>query len=277
MSGLVNKVKEALHSDKSHEAPEGTHGPHGSRVANAADPRVDSDRDHRANPASNIGGTGTYGSAGTTGSYEPGHSRTYEPGRTGTYETAEGVHGPHSSRMANAADPRIDSDRDHRANPASNVGGTGTYGSTGTGNYGSAGTGNYGSAGTGNAFSSTGATEGAYDRRGAPGSTFGASGTGAHLGSGPGPAPKTAGPHKSDMMNKADPRVDSDLDGSKTFGGNKTFGASSTARDPTDAAQVPPSVMRKHIGDPSIMHGDASHQRDRRNSQASAQDIHRGL
>ncbi|KAK9775621.1 hypothetical protein SCAR479_07728 [Seiridium cardinale] len=42
-------------------APEGTHGPHGSRVANAADPRVDSDRDHRAAP-----GTAGVGSSGTT-------------------------------------------------------------------------------------------------------------------------------------------------------------------------------------------------------------------
>jgi hypothetical protein len=41
-----------------------------------------------------------------------------------------------------------------------------------------------------------------------------------------GQAPNTAGPHKSDMMNKMDPRVDSDLDGSKTFGGDKTFSQS---------------------------------------------------
>lgn len=40
---------------------------------------------------------------------------------------------------------------------------------------------------------------------------------------GTGPAPNTAGPHKSDMMNKMDPRVDSDLDNSKTIGGDKTF------------------------------------------------------
>lgn len=48
MAGIVNKVKEALSSDKSHEAPQGSTGPHGSKVANTADPRVDSDRDHRA-------------------------------------------------------------------------------------------------------------------------------------------------------------------------------------------------------------------------------------
>lgn len=56
------------------------------------------------------------------------------------------------------------------------------------------------------------------DHRGAPG-TAGTTG----FQSGPGPAPNTAGPHKQDMLNKADPRVDSDLDGSKTFGGNKTL------------------------------------------------------
>jgi hypothetical protein len=39
----------------------------------------------------------------------------------------------------------------------------------------------------------------------------------------PGPAPTTAGPHKSDILNKLDPRVDSDLDGSKTYGGDKTY------------------------------------------------------
>ena len=41
--------------------------------------------------------------------------------------------------------------------------------------------------------------------------------------SGPGPAHNTAGPHSSDMANKLDPRVDSDLDGSKTLGQNKTY------------------------------------------------------
>jgi 6-phosphogluconate dehydrogenase len=48
---------------------------------------------------------------------------------------------------------------------------------------------------------------------------------GAHHGSHlPGPADKTAGPHGSDVMNKLDPRVDSDLDGSKKVGGDRTFG-----------------------------------------------------
>ena len=40
----------------------------------------------------------------------------------------------------------------------------------------------------------------------------------------PGPASNTAGLHKSYVMNKIDPRVDSDLDNSKAVGGNRTFG-----------------------------------------------------
>jgi len=43
-----------------------------------------------------------------------------------------------------------------------------------------------------------------------------------------GPAPNTAGPHKSDLMNKLDPRVDSNLDGSRTVGGDKTYSAGTT-------------------------------------------------
>ncbi|PHH87490.1 hypothetical protein CDD83_8812 [Cordyceps sp. RAO-2017] len=38
-----------------------------------------------------------------------------------------------------------------------------------------------------------------------------------------GPAPHTAGPHSKDWENKLDPRVDSNLDGSKTLGKDKTF------------------------------------------------------
>ena len=44
-----------------------------------------------------------------------------------------------------------------------------------------------------------------------------------------GPAPNTAGPHHSDLLNKLDPRVDSDLDGSRTLGSDKTL----SAGDPT--------------------------------------------
>ena len=49
---------------------------------------------------------------------------------------------------------------------------------------------------------------------------LGASGSYATPGSGT--ARNTAGPHDSDLANKLDPRVDSDLDGSTTIGGNRT-------------------------------------------------------
>jgi hypothetical protein len=209
MSGIVNKVKDALHGDhgdahkhkNNNNVPEGTYGPHSSRVGNTVDPRVDSDLDNTgrtgrvaghgeygsgSNYNSNLGSgvpssgtmgsgpmgtghgaTGTTGLAGANNAYEssshaPAHHHqagTGVTGVTGTHGAPAGTHGPHSSRVANVADPRVDSDRDGRA----------------------------------------------------------------ALGTGPGPAPNTAGPHNNDMMNKVDPRVDSDLDGSRTVGGNKTF------------------------------------------------------
>lgn len=217
MSGIMNKIKDAVHpTDKSHHhgggAPEGTYGPHSSRVANAADPRVDSDRDR-----SHTTGAGIMGGTGRTA----GHG---EYGSSGVGGTAEGTYGPHSSRLANAADPRVDSDRD-----ASRTVGGGTGMGTGMTGLGSAtntaGSGATGMTGTHGAPAGTHGPHGSRvanvmdprvdsdrDGRGA----LGAAG-------GPGPAPNTAGPHKSDMANKMDPRVDSDLDGSRTVGGNKTY------------------------------------------------------
>lgn len=47
-------------------------------------------------------------------------------------------------------------------------------------------------------------------------------------------------------------------------------------RDPTDATQVPPSVMQKHVGPPTISHDDDRHDRESRHS-VSHQEQHRGL
>ncbi|KAF5003655.1 hypothetical protein FDECE_9798 [Fusarium decemcellulare] len=365
MSSLINKVKDAISSDKSTEQPEGTHGPHSNRAANTADPRVDSDRDHRAGHSSNLTGTGEYSSTGqyattdtrnTYGTDGPA-SRTDGPhksnvlnkadprvdsdrdysknlganphgtsgtgahnaeglggthtgfGATGTTGTTgglghttgttgglgghssglpEGTTGPHSSRAANTADPRVDSDLDGSRNLGAR--GTGTYGETTTGGLGhTTGTSGFSSAGAGahGPGHSSGLTEGTTGSHGAGGySGTGATGThhtqGTSLGStggayGTGPAPNTAGPHKSDMLNKADPRVDSNLDGSKTVGRDKTFDQSNdyAHKDPTDAAQVPPSVLQKHV--PSeISHNDNEHDHSRRHS-VSHQEKHRGL
>jgi len=279
MSGIINKVKEALHSDKhdsttthnTHSAthnngvPEGTAGPHSSKAANAADPRVDSDLDS----SRHAGQTG-HGIGGTT------HSQTGAGyGSTGTTTGA----GPHNSSMLNKVDPRVDSDRDgsHNAGAATGQTGASAYtsgvGATSHNNGAGYGTGSHahnsgiankldptvntgsstgGYSGThvgNNSGTHTGTTggishstnagphnsnlmnkvdptvdsdlDGRGNRHGAStGGVFGASGS--HATAGSGTAQNTAGPHNSDMLNKVDPRVDSDRDGSKTFAGNKT-------------------------------------------------------
>jgi hypothetical protein len=130
--------------------------------------------------------------------------------------------GPHSSNLANKADPRVDSDLD------------GGYTGTHTGNH----TGTETST-TGGISRSTNAgphdsnlankvdprvdsdLDGRGNRHGAAtGGLMGVSGS--HATAGSGTAQNTAGPHNSDLANKLDPRVDSDRDGSKTYGGNKT-------------------------------------------------------
>jgi len=258
-SDMMNRMDPRVDSDRDNSrtlggntktgthVPEGTDGPHGSRMANVLDPRVDSDRDRTVGMGSHSGTTGTAGTTGhTLGS--TGNTLGSTGNTFGTSGTSEGIHGPHSSRLANAADPRVDSDRDHRAAPGSTghtLGSTGhTLGSTGH---------TLGS--TGNTFGTSGTSEGVHgphssrlanaadprvdsdrDHRdahhtGATGTSTGDNITGhaaAAVGgvAGTGPAPHTAGPHKSDFLNKIDPRVDSDLDGSKTFPGNKTFAQS---------------------------------------------------
>ncbi|KAL6907022.1 hypothetical protein GGI43DRAFT_250212 [Trichoderma evansii] len=196
MSSLLEKVKDKLHShsDNKTEQPEGTHGPHSSRAANAADPRVDSDRDNREALGRHDGSYTTggdnysYGSSNTQGMNTAGDTLT-SSAKTGPAPTTAGTH---KSDMLNKADPRIDSDLDGsrnmglRSEKATHAGATGTAYETGT-----TGTGTTGTTGTGTT-----------------GATFGSTG----------PASKTAGTHKSDTMNKADPRIDSDLDGSRNMG-----------------------------------------------------------
>ncbi|KAH7255799.1 uncharacterized protein BKA55DRAFT_507954 [Fusarium redolens] len=314
MSGLINKVKDAIHSDKdkTHEQPEGTHGGHSSRVANAADPRYDSDRDHRANPGTttttgglgssthNTGTTGGLTGGSTYSENMPGHTTTGRtenlPGHTtagglGSHSSGlpEGTAGPHGSRLANAADPKVDSDLDgSRRVGGSNThgtaqtglgGSTGTYGqtTTGTSGFSSHGAGAHGPTGTHTSgLGGTGST-GTYGSTGT-GTGSGLGGAGSGYGTGPGPAPKTAGPHSSDVANKLDPRVDSDLDGSKTVGQEKTFQQSNNnfaGRDPTDATQVPPSVLQKHVPT-EIAHDDPHSDHSRRHS-STHQETHRGL
>ncbi|KAH7149462.1 hypothetical protein B0J13DRAFT_306452 [Dactylonectria estremocensis] len=272
-----------------------TDGPHNSNLLNKADPRVDSDRDHSKNLGANPHGTsgtntGAYGSSNTHSSalggnhgVIGGHNTTNTGGYSGGIQ--EGSVGTHNSRVANAADPRIDSDLDGSRTLGSNTQGThtgahsGAFGSS-TGTHGTSTTHGTSHGTSHGGLGSSTAPHGTHAGGLGSSTTHNTSATGGAYGSGP--APNTVGPHKSDLLNKVDPRVDSDLDGSKTVGGDKTFQRSNDTasayahKDPTDAAQVPPSVLQQHIGAPTIAHDDHSHDRARRHS-VSHQDDHRGL
>ncbi|RPA85682.1 hypothetical protein BJ508DRAFT_411688 [Ascobolus immersus RN42] len=170
-------------------------GPHNSNVANKLDPRVDSDRDGRG-----VGHGTDYPqkyeplvtSIPGTHTNPPGAPMTKPPVTTGTHGHGSTNAGPHNSNAANKLDPRVDSDRDGRATHGTH--GT-THNTTGAHNT----TGTHGTTGThnNNLGSNTGHGVGTSNL--------------------PGPAPNTAGPHKSDLLNKLDPKVDSDMDGRAKF------------------------------------------------------------
>lgn len=143
-----------------------------------------------------IGSAGTHGTHGTHGGAGIGSTGVSGGGYGDPRSTNVG---PHSSNIGNKADPRIDSDLD-----GGRSGGLGTSGAGHTGHTG------YGQGTTGAGIGSTGT-------HGATGAGYSSSAT-----PGSGNTGKTAGPHNSDLLNKLDPRVDSDLDGSKTVGGNAT-------------------------------------------------------
>merc|ERR1711964_163788 len=145
--GLVNKAKEVLHSDKKDNAatdnPRSTNaGPHGSNAMNAADPRVDSDRDNIRSGAG-VGHTGTTGAG-----YGAGHTGTTGAGYGNDPRSTNA--GPHSSNLMNSADPRVDSDRDGSRNM-----GAATHSGTTSAGYGA---GHTGTTGAGYGAGHTGTT-----------------------------------------------------------------------------------------------------------------------
>lgn len=166
---LLNKLDPSVDSsrDKVPLPPPGgagaTNGPHHSRLANKLDMTVDSKTYERANLGTSSA-SATYQNAGVP---DPTHNGHLQGGLMsgGGSGAPEGTYGPHGSRVANAADPRVDSDRDGRG---------AAYG----------------------------------QQQGVGGAGYGQGVTQGHNNLG-GPAPNTAGPHKSDAMNKLDPKVDS--------------------------------------------------------------------
>jgi len=118
---------------------------------------------------------------------------------TGGYGSSNTA-GPHSSNLANKADPRVDSDLDGSRNMGAHSGTGAGYATTGT----------HGGNGLGQGTHNTAQGAGSHAH----------AGHGTHL---DGPASNTAGPHSSNLLNKVDPRIDSDRDGSKTVGGNPQY------------------------------------------------------
>ncbi|KAF2271193.1 hypothetical protein CC78DRAFT_589070 [Lojkania enalia] len=114
---------------------------------------------------------------------------------------------PHNSYLANQADPHVGGYRN-----TTSTGGYNTNHTTLTDNYP---TYQVDPAGPHDSHLADNATRGNANNLHCSGMTGGSTPSG--------PASHTTGPHKSDMMNEADPRVDSNLDGSKTYGGNHTM------------------------------------------------------
>jgi len=260
----MDKIKDVLHINKNKDTttstthttgthttgtnhtgngvPEGSVGPHSSKVANAADPRVDSDLDSSRHNGAGIGGTHGTSGVGHNTSTGAGYGSSNNTGIGSSNTTA----GPHSSNLANKVDPRVDSD----LSSANHIGASGgafdgnhaaphgtTSGYTSGSHAGNNLTGNTGTHGGISHSTNAGPhnsnmansmdprvdsdLSGSGNRHGAStGGILGASGS--HATAGSGTAQNTAGPHNSDMLNKVDPRVDSDRDNSKTYGGNAT-------------------------------------------------------
>lgn len=178
-----------------------TAGPHRHDVLNKLDPTVDSGTGGMqvlTGAHHNTGMAGGVPAQGAMGSNNPYGGNAVDPTlpNAGNYYTMgtnvvpgnnnvprnapEGTYGPHTSRLANAADPRVDSDADHRRRV-----GLGTGAGSGAAARGGAGV------GAGGGMAAGGNAKPIFP----PG-----------VG---GPAPTTAGPHRHDILNKLDPSVDS--------------------------------------------------------------------
>jgi len=166
-----------------------TSGPHSSSIANKLDPRVDSDRDG----SRGLGSTGsTTGNQYSTGSGEAGYPHHHT--------------GLHAAEVISELKPgtNVDSDVHHRHNLYMSdkiedyEAGSGVH-TRGDPNYGLS--------------SLTGNRSAEYDSS-RTGTTGGIGSTTGGIGSTTGGNTTASGPHNSNLLNKADPRVDSDRDGS---------------------------------------------------------------
>lgn len=176
----------------------GTSGrPHGSNMANKLDPRVDSDNDgSRTTGNTSSGYTGTSGTGLTGGMMGSGHHQTHGHGSDFASSELRGTaDGPHQIGLANALDPNVSTSTTgrhhtgaeplHESNLMNKLDPR---------------------------TDSTGTSSGHYSS-GMTGTGTGMTGSGNYTGT---DSSGTSGLHKSSLLNKLDPRVDSDRDGSKT-------------------------------------------------------------
>jgi len=229
----MNKIDPRVDSDRDnraqHQAMGGAAGPHSSNVANKVDPRIDSDRDNRAQHQG-IGGAGVPHSSNVASHQGIGGAGVPQSSNVASHQGIGGAAGPHSSNIANKADPRVDSDRDNRARHEAMGGAAGPHSSNmsnkvdprvdsdrdnraaqfdSPGNYQTGTAGGLGTAGAHGGGINThnpnvasrvepvrhqGGVSGAYEPTGVSSTT------------------NNAGPHGSNLANKLDPRVDSDVD-----------------------------------------------------------------
>ncbi|KAL8871393.1 MAG: hypothetical protein Q9174_002760 [Haloplaca sp. 1 TL-2023] len=218
-------------------------GPHNSNLANKADPRVDSDLDGKRGLGPSTGTSGTTGGFGSS---------------TGTgsgLDSSRTAPGHQSSNVTSRLDPRVEQNSSQQIGtgltsgmPATDTSRS-TEPSTGQQNHPSrdaflAGTGGAAAGGAAlhegqkhhgqhaptDVTSSTGYSNpyppsstgggvgsGPTSSTAAPVGTAGSYGTPAGASTG-----TSAGPHSSNIANKADPRVDSDLDGKRGIGSSET-------------------------------------------------------
>lgn len=196
--------------------------PHSINIADKLNPNVDSNREgsHRVGNTSGSSaynaGTAQHTLGGTGGGYGTQHPGTHSSSLLDNVDLTPGSHSSKHESTSGGYNPvGHGTSHAHTHQHEGLTSGTTSHGTHqptlaagGTGNktYGS------GTNPTGSHHTTTGAHDHDHDHD-----------HNKHTLTNTGPAPNTAGPHKSDLMNKFDPRVDSDLDGSKTIGGNKTF------------------------------------------------------
>lgn len=200
---------------------------------NQMDPPGDSELDHSGTRISRDSGYGTQH-----------HSGYSNPSSNTGYGTSNTTTGPHNSSLLNKADPRVDSDnsRGNYGNTTgydSNPNTTGYSNTTGYGSPTSPTSGPHNSS-LANKVDPRVDSDNSRSNYGNTTSTYNNPNNSTRYGTSYGDNRDTTtdGPHKSKLLNKLDPRVDSDMDGSRNMGmnNNQGIGQSNTTTIPQEVS-----------------------------------------